>query len=365
MPTYEFEFDVEDLNDDDGPQQWIWRNRIPRGLVTTFSGRWGVGKTRSISSLFKTILSQGEFPDGAISEQDPGKILIVTTETSNNQWTEMLKAQGCTPREINEVKFLPRLRHPVTGELKPFDLTYDLPALVKAIKVWRPIIILFDPLTEFISINEIVGREVRKIMLILTGLCREYKTSVWCTLHWNKNKDQSEDDRTAGSHQFVAAVQSAITVKIKSEKEDVMLFEQTKMNAGPMPTPRMLAFQIVEPGAVAWSRPLPTPPDSKLSQAGTWIRETLSKGPISVRDMHKLSNGLFTAITLNRARAQLGLDVLTIQHLDLTTNKEAYFWELLGPDNNWGAGQLSIASPHGSVSAREIAEELPDQETLQ
>lgn len=346
----DFEFDTEDLNDFDGPQQWIWRDRIPRGLVTTFSGRWGVGKTKSISSLFKTVLSQGEFPDGVASEQDPGKILVVTTETSNTQWHNMLKAQGCTPREINEVKFLPKLHNTSTGEIVAFDLSYGLPALVKEIKRWRPVVILFDPLTEFISINEIVGREVRKVMLILTGLCRDYQTSIWCTLHWNKNKDQSEDDRTAGSHQFVAAVQSAITVKLKSESDSTMLFEQTKMNAGPMPSPKVLAFQVLPPdGTVAWSRPLPTQPDSKLSQAKVWIRETLADGPVSVREMHSRSLGLFTAITLNRARAHLGLDILTKQYHDPITDKDAYFWELLGPDNNWGAGPLSTAIPHGSV----------------
>lgn len=338
-----FAFVPEDLDKEYHTQEWVWRNRIPKRKVTIVSGDWGSGKTHAIMSVLTSIFKGEEFPDGEVPEEDAGRVLVLTTESSKGELSHMLIAQGCDEYEVERVKVISFMVDMATGERTAFDIDHHMSVLESQLKQWKPILLIMDPLVEFHSRNEVNSHQIRGLMVKLDSLCQKWNLAILALMHWNKNEKLSRANRNAGSHQYQAGVKSFITVERDAKDHNLRHFRQDKMTLGPEPVG--LAFTIDAPdGFVSWQKVTSTTASPKLQDAKDWILQSC-KTPQAVQELMKVSP--FAERTLKRARNALGLEIVTREIY--TGGHMVSHWEVANENNLWGAISLSTSPPGSSV----------------
>lgn len=262
-------------------QRWIWRNRIPHGRVTLISGVGGIGKTRVICSFLTTYLKHGNYPDGQPVEEDPGRILFVTTENKPSELARVFHIQGCESDDLMEISVADYM-HRDGEDPVPFDLDVNHAVLERAIKRINAKVVVIDPLREFHNQKDVDGKAIRSLMVRLDQLCEKLDIAIIAVIHWNKDEKKGRSNRMAGSHQYRDAVRSVIIVE-EDEKTKTRHFIQDKMNLGPQPI--ALDFTIEEPGGfVAWKivDDSSSPPPSAVLAARKWLVDNLAKGPLPI-----------------------------------------------------------------------------------
>lgn len=336
------DFTVETLSLEDEPpeQRWIWPYHIPHDKFTIVSGDWGAGKTHTIASIITSILRREQLPDGDFPACDPGHILIVTTESNKGELTRVFKAQGCTEDELNFIHTLGFLKDSSTGNSVMFDLDSHLPALIKQIEFYKPLIVMFDPLIEFHSRKEIDTKAIRSLMVMLNSLCEKYRFAGIGLLHWNKDTKAAYRNRTSGNHQYNAGVKAVIIVARDSKDKNRRIFVQEKMTLGP--EPEDLYFIIDKPdGLVIWDQPPSATDPLEVETAKSWLLNALVSGPLTPSQCYEQSQ--INERTVRRARARLGPLIVTREHFK--DYKIVQMWELAGPDNLWGLFELKTGKP--------------------
>jgi archaellum biogenesis ATPase FlaH len=321
---------------------WIWKNWLPHYQVTLLSGDSAAGKSRGLASILGFFVREEPYPDGLYSDVKPSSIFLINTESDKQEVIETYVAQGWDEKDLLKLKVIRHFINP-KGDRESFDI--DSPAhyteLIAMIKKWQPSVIIFDPLVEFHRRNDISSKDIRALMMKLAHIAQHYKVAIVVISHWNKNEKQSNANRNAGSHQFLAAVRSAITVY--REKDDLRVWHHQKTSIGKEQDD--LGYTIAEPdGMVLWGKKADSPEssDSKVYQAEKWIREQLVKfNSIQVSEAYKVCG--FNERTLRRARHNIDPDVCTVWKM--TAFKQEAFWELKSEKNIWGHGKLSTSAP--------------------
>lgn len=339
MPD-EYEFIVETLSDyipTDGKweTQWAWRYRIPKKKVTLISGDGGVGKTHSMASVLTAILRREDFPDGQPPEQDPGHILVLTTESDTDELGQVFIAQGCTSEDLEYIHRISFIAKKGSNQKLIFDIDKNEATLDAAIKQWHPICIFIDPLVEFHSRKDIDSHSIRGLMVKLNDLCSLHSLFILATIHWNKNEKLSNHNRMSGSHQYAAGVKSVIVVMTDPKDSDLKHFIQDKHNLGPEPP--KLAFRIEDQGAVQWVHVDGISPHTKVGEAEQWLLNACMT-PQLVKTL--IASAPYPERTLRRARSNLGWQILTKE--STTGERYMFYWETVSESNNWGAGSISL-----------------------
>ena len=267
MAADEWEPEVTNLEDEEGEEvEWVWPRRFPKGKVTLVSGDGGVGKTHAVASVVTSVLRREDFSDGEVSGEEPGHVLIVTTESSGGELRRIFVAQGCEAEDLRYIHKVGHILKKGSKERYSFDIDRNIVELEKLIKKWKPIILIFDPLVEFHSRREIDSHQVRGLMVKLNDLCERYRMTIIAMIHWNKNEKLTAHNRTSGSHQYSAGVKSVVIIASDPKIPELKHFTQDKHNLGPKPVP--LAFKIDEPdGLVLWSKVEGISPVSKVEEA--------------------------------------------------------------------------------------------------
>lgn len=332
------DFIIKSLSLDNPPpdQRWLWQYHIPMDKFTIVSGDWGAGKTHSFANIVTCVLRREPFPDGDISGIDPGYVLMVTTESNEGELTQVFQAQGCEQDEIDYIKVLPGLQS--TGDpnsMLMFDLDAHMDSLQRAVDKFHPIVIFFDPLVEFHSRRDIDAKAIRSLMVLLGNFCERNRVAGIGTVHWNKDSKMDRRYRTSGSQQYSAGVKSVVIVERDPKNKDRRVFHQEKMTLGPEPDD--LYFSIESPdGLVIWEKPPQIDLSQEIVKAQLWLVENLSLKPMTPSEAIALSG--IPERTLRRARASLGSRIVTRGvYQDYKTVDR---WEMIGPDNLWGLGQI-------------------------
>lgn len=322
--------------------QWFWPNRIPHKKVTIVSANWGSGKTRTFASIFSAWHKHEEFPDGTYSDIEPGKVLIFTTESEDDELISIFKVHGLDAEEIHTNVSVTTGVELDNGLKEPFDIDAHLQYLEDKLATLRPTIVLWDPLVEFHHRKEIDSHQIRSLMILLNTLCQKYNCTMICMLHWNKNEKLSSSNRTAGSHQYAASVKSLITILRDKKDKNLYHYVQEKHNLGPEPVD--LAFRFGIGGIVEWEKVEGVIPSTKEFNTQLFLKENLVT-PQTPAWCIKASG--VSSATVHRARAHLGKEIETINLL--IDQKWVAHWIYPCEANSWGTQYtgLSSAAPQG------------------
>lgn len=288
-------------------RKWVWPKRIPAAKTTIISGKSGVGKTHFIASVISHIINQTEFPDGELSDIEPGDIYIVTTESDQDVLEETFEAQNLNEQQRDHIHVVVGIRNTTDNNELPFVFQDCLPILRAAIKKNKPIGFILDPLMEFSRLRkDNDAKSVRESLLPLEKFCRDENVFILAVAHWNKDDRQSRESRLAGSMQFLATVRAAISLERANEAGRVNVHQDKPF--GEMPSD--LDFQIVKPdGHIEWLKADKNEAKLKVVQAQEWMLRVLDGRWLTPRTCVELSH--FNRKTLDRARKALANEIKT------------------------------------------------------
>jgi hypothetical protein len=222
------------------PVRWLWKRRIPVGLLSLLVGEEGVGKG-TLTAWIIAGATRGEL-EGEL-EGTPTRVLVIGDEDSFEPiWVPRLYAAGA---EIDRVLTLD------DGEYLD-DFTTTQTRLAEAVSCEEIGLVVFDQLIDHIpggSDGQAVynPKHVRQALVPLRRVAAECEIATLGLLHPIKGNPRSFRELIAGSHQFNAVSRSSLLLGVDPEDESRRLLVRGKGNhsAAPRSFEFTLAAEIV------------------------------------------------------------------------------------------------------------------------
>lgn len=316
------------------PIDWLWPDRIARGKVNLIVGNPGLGKSQITASIAAVVTTGGRWPvDGR--QCQVGSVLFLSAEDDPaDTLRPRLEAAGA---DLTRVHVIDGVVQGYTGSRtrrdRIFYLDEDLPALEsKLLELSCVAAVVIDPISAYLGTTDShKNAEVRGLLAPLSELAARRRVAVIAVSHLSKAVGSQPLNRVMGSLAFVAAARGAYLVAPDPTVKHRRPFVPLKNNLGP--DEAGLAFFIegatvpsaggpLETSRVVWSdEAVHITADevmqsecarstSALEEAGDFLKETLSVGPIAARVVcaSAKAEGI-TERTLRRACKSLGIRV--------------------------------------------------------
>jgi len=366
--------------------EWVWCERIPRGLLTLLMGSAGLGKT-TLSCELSARVTRGQLGS------EPAPVIIATAEDSlAHTLVPRLSAAGA---DLDLVHFVSMVADGVDGGL---TLPDDTANLEQAVTDKGAALLVLDPVVAHLSgaLDTHKDHSVRRALGPLHALAERTSTAVVGIAHLNKSMSSDALTRLSGSIGFGAAARSVLLLATDPARDDSpdRLLAHVKSNVGPhAPT---LRFRLesrtvttdvseIETSGFAWLgedtstrvadmlvRPQSDPDRSERDIAREVIQDALGDGARSWVDLVDLveEEGASDR-TARRARTELQQEgVIERRKVGM---RGGWFWHLatevghetpnLTTDNGWTSsapgGQVQKADR--SLTAAEVAAEFDGQ----
>jgi putative DNA primase/helicase len=325
---------------------WLWKGKIPLGVIVNFAGLPGVAKSTVICSLAKSITTESPFPDGTPNERGPSEILILSTEDEyDSVLVPRLKAAGA---DLSKVHIIQSAFSGVEINGKVVERTVALDkdhAALQATIAENPNIrlLVIDPITNHAGDKSILKeQEIRALFEPLAQM--EITTIFVC--HLNKNTNLSASQRSMGAAALTGRPRAAFMFAEDTEEKGLFHMISTKANYS---AKSGLRYKIVrvpvklddgsteEVPCIEWLGESDANPDVLLDPkqqlqkgrppverdtAVEFLREFLKDGPKSaMKCTEAVQQGGFSQRTLNAAKKELGI-------LSTREGQGPWMWEL-------------------------------------
>jgi hypothetical protein len=309
------------------PIRWLWDGWLARGKLHILAGSPGTGKSTIAFALAAAVTAGRCWPDGTLAPT--GDVLIWSGEDDPaDTITPRLMAAGA---DLSRVHLVSHTLH--KGESRFFDPATDMDALKMAAACLSGDVALLiaDPIVSAVTGDSHKNTEVRRALQPLVDLGAMLGCAVLGISHFSKGTGgRNPVERVTGSIAFSALAR--IVLATAKPEEGPRILARAKSNIGPDCDGFEYAIGLADIGAgivasrVEWGSPIvgnarellgaaeeapePEEPDADPTprdQAADWLREVLSAGPISTREMKALcaANGIAWR-TAHRARESIG-----------------------------------------------------------
>lgn len=286
---------------------WIWTGRIPLGMLTLIAGDPGLGKSFLSIWICSKLSTGGAFPDNAAPAVTGGTIYLPAEDSA---------AYAIRPRadanqaDASKIYILEDSSLDIAKDLKRIRAKLDEDPSVK--------LLIIDPLNSFLGqVDYFKDTSVRAVLAPLCRFIEERNIACVGIMHLNKKIDLGGIYRIGGSIAFAGVARSILAVTSCPEDESRRLFRPLKMNYARKP--HALAFSIGDDLRLSFDdKPVLVDQSDALSQApaqdgagngyaADWLRDYLTDGPASLRDIHKAAEEIgISERTLYNARKKLG-----------------------------------------------------------
>ena len=320
------------------PINWLWPNRIPRGMLSIFAGIGGVGKSTLSLYMAAQITTSRPFIDESTTTRKPGDVIILSAEDLPGKIIiPRLIAMGADISRIYIIKGSKiTLPDGSTGLVGIDDLSKggDLDLLIEMIKHCpNPLLVIIDPYTAYMGQADSNDNiKVRSFLRPLSEVAADHDIAMLGITHLNKNQDLAADFRILGSVGQQNAARMVWIVVTDPEDFDRRYFVWLKGNLAPrhhglayrfvnvnVPTsdgdvtpqpscnferePVLLTAQeLLAPRKQPQGRP------KKQSDASEWLESFLSDGPVDSKLIFEEGEHLgYSQRTLERAKAGTGI----------------------------------------------------------
>ena len=208
-------------------QEWLAEGRIPRGELTIFEGRGGLGKSTCALDIVSRLSSRRPLL-GSPALDNPVKSLLIAEEDGASLTRARLKAAGA---DLNMVFVLEGLRASEDDDLVPFRLPRDLQMLRSVIKEHGfqvcYVDALFNSFESKYSVNS--AQDVRTVLGGLSKAAQETGCTIIVTRHVGK-ADRVAKDRGLGSVELLNLARSVIQFDEESEGSEYRVLKLVKSN---------------------------------------------------------------------------------------------------------------------------------------
>lgn len=205
--------------------KWVYRGRIPMGMVTLLAGREGIGKS-TVSLDIAARLTKGTLDGRYLGK--PQSVVICATEDS---WSHTI-----APRLVAVGADLERVLHIAVqdedGNERAIVAPQDTRRMEKAFRETKPALMLIDPLMAILDgkIDTHKQAEVQQALEPMVKMCERLGMSILALIHVNKSGGTDPLNNIMGSKAF-ATLPRSILYCIEEEDGD-FLFCHVKCNVG-------------------------------------------------------------------------------------------------------------------------------------
>lgn len=211
--------------------KWLYRGRIPAGMVTLLAGREGIGKS-TVWTDIAAQLTRGEL-DGRYLGR-PQNVVACATEDS---WAHTIR-----PRLTAANADLERVFHITIqdeeGHERGLSFPRDTRRIERAFSSLKPALFVVDPVLAVIDgkVDTHVQAEVQQALEPLVSMCGRTNTALLGLIHVNKSGTNDVLTSIMGSRAFATLPRSILFCM---EDDTDYVFCHAKCNVGPkMPSIR-------------------------------------------------------------------------------------------------------------------------------
>jgi putative DNA primase/helicase len=148
------------------PVEWLWRDRIPRGMISLVAGLPGVGK-----SLF------AYFSAGVTASRGENVIYATGEEGYRKTARPRIEAVIANPADLKRIAWWPRDR----------ELPRDLDELHARIVEQQAALVVLDPVAAFLGVSIFNDQEVRRALMPLTEIAEATGAAILLVSHTVKS----------------------------------------------------------------------------------------------------------------------------------------------------------------------------------
>jgi hypothetical protein len=217
-------------------QEWVWRERIPRGEISLVEGNPGTNKSTLTLDLAARISTGRTMPDG--SEGIKGGVLLLQTEDSI--------AKTLVPRL--DAAGADRSRISVTDRL--LAIPDDVTAVEKEVVRMQAKLLVIDPLSAFLGRSVNNDQSVRQALEPLATLAERHGVAVVAVRHLNKSQGQRAMYRGLGSIGIVAVARSQFACGPSPKDSNLRVLAHSKSTGSPLAPSLLYEPVAAENGAV-------------------------------------------------------------------------------------------------------------------
>ena len=307
------------------PISWLWKGRIPRGMLTLIVGDPGLGKSQ-VTLDWAARVSRGLAWSSGEPGDEPRNVMILSAEdVADMVLKPRLLAAGA---DVSRIK---RITSVLTKERVERMLSFetDVQYLATAAREHQPSLIIIDPINAYLGKSDTYkDNHVRSILAPLLTEAERVGAAVVGVMHQNKDGTKKAIYRTMGSIAFVAASRSCFMVSEDPDNKRV-LFTHSKSNLAKKAD--ALAYVVedvnlgdgIETSRIVWqagSFAITSDEAQNLSQPErkrggrvrdriiAWLEELLAAGPVPVKEISAQAETRgYSWDTVKRAKDELGV----------------------------------------------------------
>ncbi len=221
---------VDDLAWDESaipPRDWVAVGYLLRGHVTVVQGPPGVSKSTLMLAYAVALALTAELH--GLKPRGPARVMLFNAEDDRDEQRRRLSAiltsHGKRPEHVatNILRVGPAgaatllTRDPDTNEMLQ---TPAMTALVEAIEIHRPDVLILDPLSEMHSEEENANVAMREVVAIFRKLAKAHRLALVLVHHVRKGPVVPGDmDSGRGASSIVGAARIVLTVAAMTEDE--------------------------------------------------------------------------------------------------------------------------------------------------
>jgi hypothetical protein len=323
------------------PVEWLWRGRVPLGMLTMFSGDPKLGKSL-VTLAMAAAVTQGVPLPGDTAQRRPGRVFLLSAEDDAARTIiPRLRAAGA---DLDRVHLFSSILVPgVPAELGnpagavpsyerlPTLLEHDLAVLEDEVKrCGDGRLIVVDPVSAYLGgTDDHRNADLRAVLAPLKAMAERLGVAVVLVNHLSKGSGTNGKYRVMGSIAYVGTCRANfLFVRDRTDPTGrrVLFCDNGGNLAPPAPT---LAYTIgaddeEDPFANFLDEPVAITAEQALvdeveagqdrrqaaerREAEQWLREFLAGGPVAATEiLEAAGKSGFSKGTLRRARESLGV----------------------------------------------------------
>lgn len=210
---------------------WLWRNRLPLGMLTILDGDPDLGKSTLTIDWAARITTGRPWPDGTPSIEG-GAIILASEDTAKQVIVPRLMAAGA---DLTRVLIITTIPTP-DGYGRLPSLPDDVPLLEREIRRLRARLLIFDPIMPYIagSLNANRDGDVRRALAPLGDALERTACTASMLRHLSKDdKTGNALYRGLSSIAFIAVSRGGMVVAKDPDEAGRYILAPNKGNLGP------------------------------------------------------------------------------------------------------------------------------------
>jgi archaellum biogenesis ATPase FlaH len=207
--------------------KWLYKGRIPAGMMTILAGREGIGKS-TVSLDLVARVTKGAL-DGRYFGRPQNVILCATEDSWEHTILPRLKAVGADLSRVFHISVQDEM-----GRSRPISAPGDVAAIEKVIRRHRPVLMVIDPLMAVVDgkVNTNNQQQVQQALEPIVQLCGRTMMALLALIHVNKSGSTDALNTVMASKAFTSLPRSVLFCIADPEDEGNYLFTHEKCNVG-------------------------------------------------------------------------------------------------------------------------------------